>query len=66
MEWNAPKLAAGVCSGKLPAIDSKLAVHYCIMHKLHESSKKSAFANVLAGFVHSVVSARACANQFLP
>ena len=25
--WNAPKLAAGVCSGKLPANDSRLAVH---------------------------------------
>ena len=25
--WNAPKEAAGVCSGKLPATDSKLAVH---------------------------------------
>ena len=47
--WNAPKKAAGVCSGKLPAIGSKLAVH--AMQKLHESSKKSALEKVLAGFV---------------
>jgi len=25
--WNAPKQAARVCSGKLPAVDSKLAAH---------------------------------------
>jgi hypothetical protein len=25
--WNAPKQAEGVYSGKLPAIDSKLAFH---------------------------------------
>ena len=25
--WNVPKQAAGVCSGKLPAVDSKLAVY---------------------------------------
>ena len=25
--WNAPKQAAGMCSGKLPAIDSKFAFH---------------------------------------
>jgi len=50
--WIAPKKAAGVCSGKLPAINFNLQFTYCIIHKLHNEVKKSALAKVLVKFVH--------------
>jgi hypothetical protein len=56
-----------VCSGKLPAIDSKLAVSHCIMHKLDDRSEKVLWQRFWLDLcTKQVVSARACANQNLP
>ena len=56
-----------MCSGKLPAIDSKLAVSHCIMHKLDDRSEKVLWQRFWLDLcTKQVVSARACANQFLP
>ena len=50
-----------MCSGKLPAIDSKLAVY-----ALHLNKKVFWHRFWLDLCTKQVVSARACANQFLP
>jgi len=55
-----------VCPGKLPAIKSKLAVHVLHIHKLHESKKVLWQRFWLDSCTKQVVSARACAYQFLP
>ena len=65
--WNAPKQAAGVCSGKLPANNPNLQSVDCILQKLHEVSKKVLWQRFWLDLcTKQVVSARACTYHFLP
>jgi len=68
MHGMSPSRPRGCGQANYQQLIPKLQFKHCIMHKLHDWSKKVLYlAKVLADLcTKQVVSARACANQFLP